>query len=88
LNVFIIIIVYWFLIVLTYLWNKCPGIIKAMVAMTEAISSCQGQRSPCKNSGMTERAEEIIPQMVFGRKWRIMPVMKQPKPQSKHWYEQ
>ena len=68
---------------LTYRRNRWPGMIRAIVAMTAVTSNCHGHNSPWKNSGTAERMEAIIPQMVFGRKWRIIPVMKQPKPQSK-----
>ena len=66
----------------TYRRNRCPGMISAMVTMTAVMSSCQGQRSPWKKRGMADNAEAMMPQMVFGRKWRMMPVMKHPIPQS------
>jgi hypothetical protein len=56
--------------------------IRAIMEMNDAISNCQGHKSPCKKRGTTESSEAMMPQMVFGRKCRMMPVIKHPIPTS------
>jgi hypothetical protein len=55
---------------------------RAMTVMADVNKSCHGQRSPWKKRGTTESKDAIIPHTVFGRKWRMIPVIKQPMPTS------